>query len=238
MRTVNLDTRFVWYKPETAFTWGKTKGDYQLKWPRERTGGHVVRYHPPLSLFRTFADLKSDPKSAAYHILSFANEHGDILGTPGGEYYQRDEAAIRGRRTVRPYASSRLWRNQIRQMQWAVALWDQCNDDRLGKAARQRTRQELQIEIESALRDLKTPRCARALLSQKLELFVYPVNLLAFMWLTLARLLSGQIVEQCCMGVSAKCVGHFYTGVDPGLKKTGTITCSPACRKWKERHDG
>jgi hypothetical protein len=231
-----LDTRFVWYKPEAAFIWCKTKGSYQLQWPCEKKGGYAVRYQPPLSLFRTFADLKSDPKSAAYHILSFANEHGDILGTPGGEYYRMDGTAIAGRRTIRPYAASSLWRHQIRQMQWAVGLWDQCNDERLGKATRQRARQDLQIEIESALRDVATPSCARACLNQNLELFVYPVNLLAFMWLTLARLVSGAIVEQLCMGKSKSCLGYIYTGVGPGLKKTGTVTCSIACRKWKERH--
>lgn len=236
MRTGNLDTRFVWYKPETAFTWWKTKSGYRLRWPSEKKGGYAVRYQPPLCLFRTFADLKTDSKSAAYHILNFANQYGDILGTPGGEYYGVDEGAIGGRRIVRPYAAPNVWRHQIRQMQWAVGLWDQCNNERLSEAARQRAKQELQLEIESALRDVKTPCCARALLNQKLELFVYPVNLLAFMWLTLARLLSGDIVEQVCMGVSKQCVGHFCTGIGPGLKKTGTTTCSPACRKWKERH--
>lgn len=233
----NLDTRFVWYKPETAFAWRKTKGGYQLRWPREKTDGFTVRYHPPLSLFRIFADMKTDSKSAAYHILSFANEYGDILGVPGQEYYQLDGAAIAGRRTVRPYAAPSLWRHQIRKMQWAVGLWDQCNSEGMGKAALQRSRQELQIEIESALRDVTTPSCARVCLNQKLELFVYPVNLLAFMWLTLARLLSGEIVEQPCMGASDGCLGYIYTGVGQGLMKTGTTTCSPACRKWKERHN-
>ena len=73
-------------------------------------------------------------------------------------------------------------------------------------------------------------------INQKLELFVYPVNLLAFMWLTLARLVSGQILEQPCMGKSQRCLGYIYTGMGDGLKKTGTVTCSIACRKWKERH--
>jgi hypothetical protein len=69
-----------------------------------------------------------------------------------------------------------------------------------------------------------------------MELFVYPVNLLAFMWLTLARLLSGEIVEQPCMGESKNCIGYIYTGLGPGLKKTGTVTCSVACRQNKKRH--
>ena len=94
----------------------------------------------------------------------------------------------------------------------------------------------MQIGIESALRDVTTPRCARACLNQNLELFVYPVNLLAFMWLTLARLASGEIVEQPCMGGGKECLGYIYTGLGPGLKKTGTVTCSVACRKRKERH--
>ena len=116
-------------------------------------------------------------------------------------------------------------------MKWAVGLWDQCNDGTAQESTRLQARKKLQIEIESALRDVKTPCCARALLNQKMELFVYPVNLLAFMWLTLARLASGDIVEQECLS----CGEFIYTGIGPGLKKTGTTTCSDACRKSKER---
>jgi len=235
MNKGNLDRRFVWYKPETAFVWCKTKDGHRLRWPHEKRG-KVAVYHPPLSLFRTFADMKTDRKSAAIHILNFASEYGDILGAPGDEYYQTDGAAITGRRTVRPYATPRVWRFQIEQMRYAVEQWDIGKDERASGRAKLQAREQLQIEIESALRDVTTPSCARVCLNQRLELFVLPMNLLAFMWLTLARLLSGEIVEQPCMGVSNGCLGYIYTGVGPGLMKTGTTTCSPACRKWKERH--
>ena len=55
------------------------------------------------------------------------------------------------------------------------------------------------------------------------------------MWLTLARLASGEIAEQKCL---AQCGEYIYTGVGPGLKKTGTTTYSDRCRKWKERNAG
>jgi hypothetical protein len=238
MRQRTLDTRFVWVKPETEFTWF---GDHRLRWPDERKGGNTVTYQPPLSLFRIFAALKSN-KSAG--VLSFANTYGDILGVPGSERIQLDETALDGRRTVRPYAALRVWNQQIKQMQYAVDLWDICNaapdagaDETARKEeARMQARKQLQIEIESALRDVKTPSCARVLLNQNMELFVCPVNLLAFMWLTLARLLSGQIGEQECSGNrnSESCLGFIYTG--SGLRKTGIMACGPACRKWTERH--
>lgn len=237
MSSRTLDTRFVWGKPETGFMWGtKRGGGIQLRWPAERKGGVAVKYQPRLSLFRIFAALRATGSQDAADILSFANEYGDIFGVPGHEYYQLDEAGINGRRTVRPYAALSMWRHQIRQMQWAVGLWGQCNDQSARKSIRLQARKDLQLEIESALRDVTTPSCARMCLNQKLELFVYPVNLLAFMWLTLARLASGEIVEQPCMGESKSCLGYIYTGLGPGLKKTGTVTCSIACRKWKERH--
>jgi hypothetical protein len=232
-----LQAGFTWGKPETKFIWGTARdGSYRLRWPDEKKGGYTVMYHPPLSLFRVFAeDLKPDPKDAAeYHALSFANEYGDILSVPGREYYQLDGEAIGGRRVIRPYAPLRLWRHQIRQMRWAVGLWDQCNDETARETTRRQARKELQIEIETALRDVTTPSCVRMRLNQDMELYLHPVNLLAFMWLTLARLASGEIAEQRCLG----CSQYIYTGVGPGLKKTGTLTCSVVCRKWKERHSG
>jgi hypothetical protein len=57
------------------------------------------------------------------------------------------------------------------------------------------------------------------------------------MWLALARLASGEIAEQPCMGKGKNCLGYIYTGLGPGFKKKGTVTCSIACRKWKERHN-
>src|SRR5450631_768379 len=183
-----LDTRFVWYKPEAkpgskgkggferkwGFDWHTKKGDLQLHWTSEKEGGYTIRYQPPFRLYREFADLRD-----RVGVIAFANAYGDILGVPGREYYQLDGAAIGGRRTVRPYASLRTWMHQIRQMRRAVNLWDQCNDETARKSARLQARKDLQIEIESALRDVATPSCARACLNQNRELFVYPMNLLA-----------------------------------------------------------
>jgi hypothetical protein len=235
MHNRTLDTRFVWWKPESGFEWGTRKGDRQLRWKSEKKGGYSIRRQPHPRLFRVFAALRVTRAGSEEGILGFANEHGDILALPGSSFYQQDNGG--GRRTVRRHAMFSLWRHQVQQMRWAVGLWDQCNDATARKATRLQARKDLQLEIESALRDLTTPSCARVCLNQKLELFVYPVNLLAFMWLTLARLVSGEIVEQPCMGKSKGCLGYIYTGLGPGLKKTGTVTCSIACRKWKERHN-
>lgn len=242
-----LDARFVWFRPEAesgskgkggfnrrwGFDWYTNKGDLRLRRTSEKEGGDVIRYQPYPGLFRIFAALRD-----RVEILVFANAHGDILGVPGREYYQADEAAIGGRRIRRPYATLNIWQFQIEQMRYAVEQWDIWKDERASGRARLQAREQLQIEIESALRDLKTPCCARMCLNQNMELFVYPVNLLGFMWLTLARLASGEIAEQPCLGGSDGCLGYIYTGIGPGLKKTGTITCSVACRKWRERHDG
>ncbi len=88
--------------------------------------------------------------------------------------------------------------------------------------------------MEAALRDTTTPSCARACLNERLELFVHPVNLLAFMWLTLARLLSGEIEERLCVICKEE---RFYIGSGPGLYRGDKVICGAACRKRKERQD-
>lgn len=227
-----LDTRFVWWKPESGFEWGTTKKrDRQLRWTSERRGGYLVQHHPPIGLFRDFAGLRVGRPGAETEILSFANEYGDIIAAPDSSFYQMDNAV---RRIVRRTATLSLWQHHVRQMRCAVRLWDRCNNAGTRKDARLQAHKDLQLEIESALKDVTTPRCSRVCLNQNLELFVYPVNLLAFMWLTLARLASGEIMEQPCLG---ECGGYIYTGLGLGLKRAGTATCSPACRKWKERHN-
>lgn len=248
MSNGNLDTRFVWFKPEAkpgskgkggferkwGFDWHTKKGDLQLHWTSEKErGGYTIRYQPPFRLFRIFAGLRD-----RVGFIAFANAYGDILGVPGLEYYQLDGAAISGRRIVRPYATLRMWQFQIERMHHAVEQWDIWKDERASGRAKLQARKQLQIEIESALRDVATPSCARACLNQNMELFLYPVNLLAFMWLSLARIASGEIAEQKCLGQSEGCTEYIYTGVGPGLKKTGTTTCSDACRKRKERDTG
>ncbi|HEX4039134.1 MAG TPA: hypothetical protein VHX37_13840 [Acidobacteriaceae bacterium] len=259
MRSKTLDTRFVWGKPEAkakskgqweserelGFEWGtKRGGDLQLRWTSEKKG-RAVWYRPPTGLFRDFAGLRVKKAEAEEEILRFANEYGDILSVPGDEFFQQGSDG--GRHVVRRYGTLSMWRFQVEQMRYAVEQWDICNDDGAKGRARRQAREQLQIEIESALsldlilKVLNTevplrrvsPGWARVRLNKKLELFVEPVNLLAFMWLTLARLASGEIAEQPCMG---SCGRYIYTGQGVGLKKTGTVTCGPACRKWKERN--
>jgi hypothetical protein len=230
-----MDVRFRWEKPDSGFEWGTTaKGDRQLRWKSEKAGGWRTEYPPAQGLFRTFAALRVAPTRAEEEIRRFANEYGDILARPGGDFYQPDEAGVR--RTVRRYATLSVWGHQVAQMRWAVSLWDQSNDENARRGSRLQAREALQLEVESALRDVITPSCARLRLSKTLELYVLPVNLLAFMWLTLARLVSGEIVEQPCTGKSRNCRKYIYTGLGPGLKKTGTVTCSIACRRWKSRN--
>jgi len=236
MRSNVLDAPFIWQKPESGFEWGTKKGDRQLRWKSEKAGGRTTKYPPKPGLYRRFAALRvtRTNTNAEEEIRRFANEYGDILAVPGSAFYQQDQDGAR--RIIRRHATLSMWRHQVQQMRWAVGLWDRSADENARKGYRLQAREELQLEIESALRDMTTPSCARMCINQKLELFVYPVNLLAFMWLTLARLVSGQILEQPCMGKSQRCLGYIYTGMGDGLKKTGTVTCSIACRKWKERH--
>ena len=239
-----MDVRFRWRVPESGHEWKQRKGEWRLVWKEEKSGGWSKEYRPQAGIFREFAALEIAPTRQEEEILRFADKYGDIVALPGssverfvgeaapppqdGVYYQ----------IIRSHATLRTWRQAIRHMRRAVNLWDQSNDEQTGKTARLQARTALQVEIESVLKDLTTPSCARVCLNQKLELFVYPVNLRAFMWLTLARLVSGEIVEQPCIGKSKNCLRYIYTGLGPGLKKTGTVTCSIACRKWKQRHNG
>jgi hypothetical protein len=239
---VFMDVRFRWSVPESGHEWRTLKGEQRLVWTEEKKGGFTEEFSPEAGLFRKFAALDTRSRQQQDRILEFADTYGDILALPGSSFVRLlGEGAAppedgNYRRIVRGHATLKVWRYTIQRMSRAVNLWDQSNDENSGKAARLQARAALQQEIESAMRDTATPRCVRLCLNQKLELFVYPVNLLAFMWLTLARLVSGEIVEQPCMGKSKECLGYIYTGSGTGLRKAGTTTCSTACRKWKERH--
>lgn len=94
-------------------------------------------------------------------------------------------------------------------------------------------RRALQLEIRRALTDIETPSHVTPNLTQELSLVMGPVNLLAYMWLTFARVVSGDIKERRC----AMCPEYFYLGSGPGLQRDDTITCSIACRKRKQRHE-
>lgn len=238
MRNKTLDVRFTWAKPELnskpgrkwGFEWIAKKEDVGLRWISEKTGGHGERYSPHPGLFRDFADLRD-----RVEILVFANTHGDILGMPGSESRRVDFDGD-GLRTVRRYAWLSIWEQEIRRMRHAVRLWDASNTG--ARKARLDAKAKLQTAIASAIQDRTMPRCTIMYLNPQHELIATPVNLLAFMWLTLARLASGEIAEQPCLGKSKMCVGYLYTGIGPGLMKTGTTTCSIACRKEKSRRNG
>ena len=90
----------------------------------------------------------------------------------------------------------------------------------------------LQLEIRDALTDTTTPSHSTPNLTRDLRLVLDPVNLLAFMWLTFARVASGEIEERLCEICE---VSRFYVGSGPGLHRGDKVTCSAVCRKRKQR---
>lgn len=92
-------------------------------------------------------------------------------------------------------------------------------------------RKALQLEIQDALTDTETPSHATPYLTPEARLVTSPVNLLAYMWLTFARVVSGEIQERRC----AMCSEHFYVGSGPGLRRADSLTCGDACRQQKSR---
>lgn len=241
-----MDVRFVWHVPDSGHEWKHREGKLRLVWKEERKGGWTGRYIPKVGSFREFAALATTKSRQQAEIQTFANKYGDIIALPGSSFdvfaredgitWESDQPGTYYRKTIRSHALLSTWRQAIQQMRRAVDFWDFINKKETLSGARLEVLAELRARIESALKDTTTPSFTRVCLNQKMELFAHPVNLLAFMWLTLARLVSGEIVEQPCVGKSRCCLGYVYTGLGNGLKKTGTLTCSIACRKWKERH--
>lgn len=92
-------------------------------------------------------------------------------------------------------------------------------------------RRALQLEIKRALTDTETPSHATPYLTPELRLVTYPVNLLACMWLTFARVVWEEIGERRCL----VCPDYFYVGSGPGLRRADRVTCSDACRQFKKR---
>ena len=97
-------------------------------------------------------------------------------------------------------------------------------------------RKALQLEIRDALTDTETPSHATPNLTPELRLVTSPVNLLADMWLTFARLVSGEIEERPCEMFDS-CHEYIYVGSGPRLQRNDTSTCSAACRQKKKRLD-
>lgn len=230
-----MDVRFAWGVPERGHNWMKRGVDEQeLAWGQEKKGGFVRKYVPDMNLFREFAALNTSKSRGEDAVRKFADKYGDILAIPGDSFYQPHPNPVgeERRQVKRPSASLRLWRFQVEQMEWAVKLWDESKDPDATKTSRLSAREALQIEVESALQDAKTPSYARVYLNARFELFVHPVNLLAFMWLTIARLLSGEIEERLCAFCKKK---HFYIGMGPGLHRADQKVCGATCRKGKQR---
>ncbi len=92
----------------------------------------------------------------------------------------------------------------------------------------------LQLEVRKALTDTVTPSHSTPNLTRDLLLLIDPANLLAYMWLTFARVVSGEIEERLCVICKEE---RFYIGSGPGLHRDDKTTCGAACRKRKERQD-
>lgn len=96
-------------------------------------------------------------------------------------------------------------------------------------------RKALQYEIQSAFADTETPsHTTPCVVTPELHLALRPANLLAFMWLSFARVVSGDIEERRCE-MFKTCGEYIYVGHGPGLQRNDTTTCSAACRQSKKR---
>jgi len=209
MKNTVQDVRFRWRRPKDGHEWSRGR---RLN-PRTHETEEVLDVTLVMA-FRQFAQIDGGRDWDAL-VVGFADSYGDILALPEQEH---------------PTAA--MWFNAARELRKAVNLFDKIRAPETPGAARQRAQHLLQLKIHRALTDAAFPSHTPVELTPELKLAMCPVNLLAFMWLTLARLVSGEIEEHPCMG---NCHGYIYTGIGPGLKKTGTTTCSDACRKWKER---
>jgi len=98
-------------------------------------------------------------------------------------------------------------------------------------------RKALQYEVQEALTDIETPsHTTPCLLMPDLRLVLRPVNLLADMSLSFARVVSGEIEERPCE-MFESCHEYIYVGSGPWLQRDDTTTCSAACRQKKKRQD-
>ena len=196
--------------------------------PKAREGR--LLYAPPLGLFREFARLPWSAKSTTREsaIKSFADTHGDILAHP-----QEGRRLMVGRevKKIRMHATMETWCLSIQRMRRANEMWDQIKSDRewyKNPTHRMILTEEL---IRNPLRDTATPSCATPYITSDLKLILRPINLLAHMWLTFARVVSGEIEERACQ----VCGRQIYIGRGPGLNRVDKTTCSVKCRKRKER---
>jgi hypothetical protein len=211
MRKTFHDVSFHWQRPKQGHEWDK---GLRLK-PRSPETEEVLDVVLVMA-FRKFTSIDTGGnRKLLGNIPSFADTYGDIIALPGQEH-----------------PTGETWCNAIQQMRRAVNLWDRLRDPKVSGEARRRVQRALNLETHRALTDTALPSHTAIGLTPELGLALCPVNLLAYMWLAFARVVSGEIQERPCMG---NCGGYIYVGRGPGLKREDSVTCSDACRKWKER---
>jgi hypothetical protein len=181
-------------------------------------------------------------------LKSRAADAAKILDTPG---LFREFARLNTDHEILYFAEGlgvnlplETWRGATKRLRRAVSLWDKIKDSKKGG---ERERGALQREIHRALTDTKTPSHTEIGLTSKMQLAVIPVNLLAYMWLTFARVVSGDVEERRCERFEDTerfkgCHNYVYICADrrpalkqPGLKRDDTTSCSDKCRKQMER---
>jgi hypothetical protein len=218
MKRADSDMRFRWLKPAKGHE--VTRGTPRLK-SRSREVEDVtgILLATP-GVFREFARIDTGgDRMLLGEVLGFADVFGDILALPHEEH-----------------AKPQTWCDAIQQMRRAVNLWDRIKDSKTSGDAQRRGQQSLRSEIHRALTDTVTPSHTTLGLTPKLGLVRCPVNLLAYMWLCFARVVSGEVEERPCE-MFARCGEYIYVGRGPGLQREDTTTCGAACRQKKKRQD-
>jgi hypothetical protein len=233
---------FGWWFPLHGHKWvrGQNSEDARLipkRWSRRRgTLGETPAqmYRPNPGLFREFARINP---TSHFEICAFADKYGDILVVPGDVRGRAESGKPIGRKNgmpiwksgvpIRKSALDQTWRTQIKLMRAAVDHWDRLKST--------------PWQVKDALSDTETPRCALAY-PIEVGIRLFPSNLLAFMWLTFARVVSGEVEERRCAGFDADglpCPKYLYIGKGPGLRRDDReATCGLLCRKRKQRASG
>jgi len=258
-----MDVRFQWLKPPKGYEWrrfpvtidGEIRRYWRLvpvsggRWTDRNDERGLLKYTPPPGLFRVFARITVSGEYDAVSgedggretgreaIRAFACGYGDILVKP----HERTDKFVRSKHVkYERRTPEAAWISAIQDMSRAVHLWDETKDATKRKRAAQVARLALQSEIRRALTDTDTvmPRFTTADFAPEMTLVMRPANLLAFMWLSFARVVSGEIEERRCE-MFRHCGNYVYIGRGPGLRRgDNSVTCSDKCRKRKSRGGG
>lgn len=215
MRKKAHDARFLWSRPTKGHTWSRSGSAYSLKPLSSKSD--ALRVMP--GVFREFAQIDTGKDGQLIgEILQFADKYGDIFALPHEEH-----------------GKAETWCNAIQQMRQAVNRWDRIKGLKISDEAQRGARRTLQIEVHRALTDTATPSHTMLGLTPELTITPRPSNLLAYMWLTFARIVAGEIEERPCE-MFETCGEYIYVGRGLGLKRDDAAVCGATCRKWKERH--